>query len=54
MRDDDEADELEFLAFQQRSAGAPAPDKVKTRARKTAAATGEKKKSATTRKKKAQ
>ena len=36
MRDDDEADEREFLAFQQRSAGAPAPDKVKTRARKTA------------------
>ncbi|MET0706560.1 MAG: hypothetical protein ABWY82_06895 [Tardiphaga sp.] len=36
MCDDEEADEQEFLAFQQRSAGAPAPDKVKTRARKTA------------------
>ena len=36
MSDDDEADEREFLAFQQRSAGAPAPDKVKTRTRKTA------------------
>ena len=36
MRDDDEADEREFLAFRQRSAGAPAPEKVKTRARKTA------------------
>ena len=36
MRDDDEDDELEFLAFQQRSAGAPAPDKIKARARKTA------------------
>ena len=36
MRDDDETDEREFIAFQQRSAGAPAPDKVKTRARKTA------------------
>ncbi len=34
MRDDEEADEREFLAFQQRSAGAPAPNKVKTRARK--------------------
>ena len=36
MRDDDEDDELEFLALQQRPAGAPAPDKTKTRARKTA------------------
>ena len=36
MCDDEEADEQEFLAFQQRSAGAPAPDKVKTRGRKTA------------------
>ena len=35
MRDDDEDDELEFLALQQRPAGAPAPEKTKTRARKT-------------------
>lgn len=36
MRDDDEDDELEFLALQQRPAGAPAPDKNRTFARKTA------------------
>ena len=36
VRDDDEDDELEFLALQQRPAGAPAPDKTKTCARKTA------------------
>jgi hypothetical protein len=35
VRDDDEDDELEFLA-QPRPAGAPAPDKTKTCARKTA------------------
>ena len=35
MRDDDEDDELEFLA-QRRPAGAPAPDKNRTFARKTA------------------
>ena len=35
MRDDDEDDEREFLALQQRSAGAHAPVKVKARARKT-------------------
>jgi hypothetical protein len=35
VRDDDEDDELEFLALQQRPAGAPAPDKTKARARKT-------------------
>jgi hypothetical protein len=35
VRDDEEADGREFLA-QQRSAGAPAPHEVNTRARKTA------------------
>jgi hypothetical protein len=34
VRDDDEDDELEFLALQQRPAGAPAPDRAKARARK--------------------
>ena len=36
MRDDDEADEREFLALQRRSAGIPAPAKIKTRTSKTA------------------
>ena len=36
MRDDDEADEREFLALQRRSAGIPAPVKIKTRTSKTA------------------
>jgi len=36
VRDDDEADEREFLALQRRSAGIPAPVKIKTRTSKTA------------------